>query len=133
MKQAKRGPKQVEPIMLFIHASPSSHQEPDSGQICKPAHSNLQICLFLFVLDKWGSVANDAEKLAKPITRATRACIGCVFVCVGGIVQYCWWNCWRKCWRKCWRNCTAITVSAQMASQWLLNRAHKMCGACLLS
>ena len=25
--------------------------------------------------DKWGSVVSDAEKLAKPITRATCACV----------------------------------------------------------
>ena len=34
------------------------------------------------LMDKCGSVASDAEKLAKPITRATCACIMHMHVCV---------------------------------------------------
>ena len=48
------------------------------------------------LLDKCGSVASDAEKLAKPITRVTCACICmcacecvCVCVCAGVCVHMC--------------------------------------------
>ena len=54
-----------------------------------------------FVLDKCGSVASDAEKLAKPITCTTCACICmCACECV----------CARKCVHMCVRVCAGTPV-----------------------
>ena len=71
----------------------SQHAYCNEKQSLYTARENMQV----YCYDKCGDVASDAEKLSKPITRATCACICmcawsvrvCVFVCVRACVPVC--------------------------------------------